>query len=441
MLSTNILLSDKYDKEYLKAIEYSNNNEYHNADKIFKKLIQKSIKNKDYYKTLDFYTAEGYNFEQKGEFLKSLDSYSKAILHLNKYSLNDYKNKLYLYNNYGNLNCKLEDYNTALRYYKYALKSIDKDNDLNTYIASKINIACTHLDMGNLTKAKSDLENLYLLVINENHLTNKLAVILNLLELNLQINNITEVNKINTTLIKENKSNILKEYLIEYKLLEFKTSIMNNQNNVDSLYTNIINQDLNEFQINSFNKEYGIYLLNKKKSISKGIQLLESTIKYYERIKNYEEVLMISNTLLNNVENISLNRYKNILELQDKIIFKQKKDLFKTIEINELLTSDLEIIKQELIEAKFMNYMLYTILFSIIIISFLTFLYLNLKKNFNLNYFKKQDLELKLNEVEFKLSNNIREIQELIYTKDEIDIKDLKIQNNNLINLIKNLRK
>jgi hypothetical protein len=261
------------------------------------------------------------------------------------------------------------------------------------------------------------------------------------LELNLQINNITEVNKINTTLIKENKSNILKEYLIEYKLLEFKTSIMNNQNNVDSLYTFIINQDLNEFQINSFNKEYGIYLLNKKKSISKGIQLLESTIKYYERIKNYEEVLMISNTLLNNVENISLNRYKNILELQDKIIFKQKKDLFKTIEINELLTSDLEIIKQELIEAKFMNYMLYTILFSIIIISFLTFLYLNLKKNFNLNYFKKQDLELKLNEVEFKLSNNIREIQELIYTKDEIDIKDLKIQNNNLINLIKNLRK
>ena len=80
-------------------------------------------------------------------------------------------------------------------------------------------------------------------------------------------------------------------------------------------------------------------------------------------------------------------------------------------------------------------------MFSIIIISFLTFLYLNLKKNFNLNYFKKQDLEFKLKEVEFKLSNNIREIQELIYTKDEIDVEDLKIQNNNLINLIKNLRK
>ena len=30
LLSTNILLSDKYDKEYLKAIEYSNNNEYDN---------------------------------------------------------------------------------------------------------------------------------------------------------------------------------------------------------------------------------------------------------------------------------------------------------------------------------------------------------------------------------------------------------------------------
>jgi hypothetical protein len=145
--------------------------------------------------------------------------------------------------------------------------------------------------------------------------------------------------------------------------------------------------------------------------------------------------------LLREMPNINKVKYQEIFNLQENILLHQKNNLIETIEKNELLSYDLQLLQNELKETKFMQYILYTIILSIFIISILVYAYINLKKKFNSTDFRKQDLEFKLKEVEFKLSNNVREAQELIYTKDEIDVEDLKIQNNNLINLIKNLRK
>lgn len=435
LINRNILFAYNYDKEYLKAIELSNNKEYQNADKIFKSLIDKSIKNKDYYKTLDFYTAEGYNLDLKGDFFLSLDSYSQAIYLIKKHSLQDYKNKSYLYNNFAHLNCKLEDYLTAINYYQIGLNSIDNDKDIDLFLDYKISIAATYLEMGNIQKAEAELNNFYHFVIKSDNLTNRLSVYANLLELYIQTNNIKEANKIYKRLITKYRKDYIKDYPFELGHLELKLNILNNTNLVDSIYESNSKNIFNELNLNLINLTYGEYLVNSG-SVNKGILFLEKSLKYFETIKNYEKVLNISKLIINNTNKDSYKTKNKIIFLQDQILNTQKKNLFKTIEKNNLLVTKIYNIEKELEISKLLNYIYLSIIIIISISIIFVLFYDKLNVMYNLSIDKNLDLNLMINKIKLELSNNLLESQEIYYTKSEINKEDLKKQNNNLLTLI-----
>lgn len=350
-----------------------------------------------------------------------------------------HKNIIYLYNNFANVNCRLEDYLTALKYYQKVLNLQTKDNNINEYIEAKINITATLLEMGHFPKAKLELEKLFDLVNNKSNTINQLIVLMNLLELNIELNNKNEIIKIYSILNDKYKLEAIKEYPFEFKLSELKIACLIDNTKVDSLYNDLINMKLNEYNINLTNFVYGKYLLNTQQ-IAKGTLILDSTLNYYNRISNTEKALEINTLLLKNIS-YNADSYKSLISKYNNLIFKQKKNLFYTLEQNDLLINKLLKLEIENTKTKYLNIILYILLLSTFLFIIIMYVYFKLKNQNKLNLNNYKTLQFKINNIEFNISNNIRELQEIIYTKSEVTLSDIKNQNNNLLNLIKNLRK
>ena len=441
LIINNLLAySSNYKLEYYKAIGLAENKQYNEANEIFDKLINTTLKNEDYEWALDTYTAKGYNYELMEEYSQSIKILSNAILLYNQKKIDNYSNILYLYKNYANVNGKVGNYVTALEYYNYCLNKVNIENDIELYIDYSICIAATKIDIGMRNEANKDLNKLYMLIMKNNNnlsIQTKIAYLINLSTNLISLNEIDNADDIYNYINKNYYSIAHKEYYFSMIALTLNLKIHQNQRSIDSIYANINFNKLNELENYSLKYLYNNYLINNDKSNNFALNELLLCYEYFHRISNYKtalEIFVLIDSLGNfNVLNKKMFLHKDAINLMTQ----QNHELIRSIRLNNKLNYEISNSKIELKEAKLINLIYLIIIITSIIISFFIFVIYFKQKIItqikNTNYNK----EIERKSLKFAFSNNLREMQMLLIKNNKEDIKDIY---KNIFNNLNNIK-
>ena len=258
---------------------------------------------------------------------------------------------------------------------------------------------------------------------NQNVLIQKIANIAGTGEDNISYK--SAINKINKKQIEEIGSNRTQDRpinIIDNKLFQIKTNLINNKNNLEDF--NKINEEKEKINEKILLEENKLNIINKIEKIIQNKKIFDERIKIKIKLKN--EILDKVDKLIeekDEIIKIGNEKYSNFNE-DDFIYSKNKINKLNYISFGLIIIS---ILINIFVKYKLVNYIAISLfLISFFYIIFNLFKINKLKKENKLN---KIDFNIKRRKIEEQISNLNNKIKEL---KKEIDNKEIEIENENI---------
>ena len=233
------------------------------------------------------------------------------------------------------------------------------------------------------------------------------------------------INKLNKKQIEEIGSNRTQDRpinIIDNKLFQIKTNLMNNKNNLEDF--NKINEEKEKINGNILIEENKLNIINKIEKIIQNKKIFDERIKIKIKLKN--EILDKVDKLIEEKDElikIGNEKYSNFNE-DDFIYSKNKINKLNYISFGLIIIS---ILINIFVKYKLVNYIVISLfLISLLNIIFNLFKINKLKKENKLN---KINFNIKRGKIEEQISNLNNKIKEL---KKEIDNKEIEIENENI---------
>lgn len=421
----NQLLSFNYDKVNQQAIKYSNQGLYEVSDKLFNQIVNKSIEEEKYNKTLDAYVSLGYNQIRQNNYIKAIKYYSDGIKFKERFKVEDYNNLSYLYKQYAYANSFLGNHITSIEYYQKAQKCVHKENNFIAYYNLKIDEITSLMYLGYYHQALKQLHNIEIEVLSFNNNENKIVLFLNIVDCYLKLNNIVESDNYLKKVYPLIKNIQDVDYKFNYELLIAQKTLLQKDTLTALDYLN----NLENNECGDFNKYLAklekIKILNEYNNNLININELKEIEQFYLTIDDKESLIEIYKFFLNkNNQNIYLDKY---LILTYNYLKQTKNYLNQALVLHEQLNKDLINITLRNSELEYQKKILIICLIAVLIIvilSILLYKYIKSKQKIEIinTDYEDSNFQLKSN-----LTSLILEIQTYFFT-NEIISKDFVLK-------------